>query len=75
MASSGTTLSSPVRRRGRDADPASYVATVAGARIGAADGMTVGIRPDEDGTLRVHPDDVRPFRNGGFILLENQEVS
>ena len=31
-----------MRRRGRDADPASYVAMVAGARIGAASGMHGG---------------------------------
>ena len=61
-----------MRRRGRDADPASYVAMVAPSHVGSASGMDGRqYRPDERGVSWIHPDDVRPFRNGGFILLEN----
>ena len=57
---------------GGEVDLREYVRMRPPANVGAADGM-FGRRyaPDADGTFRVHPDDVRPFRNGGFILLEN----
>jgi hypothetical protein len=60
---------------GGEVDPREYVRMRPPANVGAADGM-FGRRyaPDADGMFRVHPDDVRPFRNDGFILLENQEV-
>ena len=60
----------------REVDPAAYAAMRAPSHVGAASGMDGRqYRPDARGVYRVHPDDVRPFERGGFILLENQEVS
>ena len=46
------------------------------ANVGAASGMHgQQYKPDERGVYLIHPDDVRPFERGGFVLLENQEVA
>jgi hypothetical protein len=61
---------------GDEIDPAAYVAMRPPSRLGGAHGLDGRkYEPDERGVFHVHPDDVRPFERGGFILLENQEAS
>ena len=57
-------------------DVADYVRMRAPSHVGSASGMDGRqYRPDARGVYLIHPDDVRPFERGGFVLLQNAEVS